>query len=437
MTREVTIGDVESGKVDIQGIDWAKLHVPRTHFRDARIRSYSSYKNVSVPQDRILEELVRPPYQSRFYTFRHTLLTTKPHIVHFQLRNLLWATSKHDIFFTSQNGVIQYNPITKTSSLALDLRKHQMATMKISTMAAEHGWICVGGFSGEYICRRLSSSPMPGSSSDGREVHQGSITSEENGITNHITISTLRSATTPTAIISSNDNKTRFLSLRTMSVTQSFSFPYAINCTSLSPDKRLLCVVGDSPTTSIISSDTGEQLVSLSGHLDFSFACGFSPDGRLLATGNQDMTVRLYDTRFLASDKTLAVLGSRMGAVRSLRFDETGRFLVWAEPADFVHVTNLSGVADAELVSGGEGQDHSWISRVSNDGHRKDDTLYSSQLFDFFGEISGVSFTPDAEGLYVGIADPKYGSILEFERSHSHGTRNKWYDLLRDEDIWL
>lgn len=76
-----------------------------------------------------------------------------------------------------------------------------------------------------------------------------------------------------------------------------------------------------------------------------------------------------------------------MGAIRSLRYTNDGRFLAMAEPADFVHIFD-----------------------TESDYRR-------SQVIDFFGEISGISFTPDDEYLYIGNADRALGGLLEFEKA--------------------
>lgn len=123
---------------------------------------------------------------------------------------------------------------------------------------------------------------------------------------------------------------------------------------------------------------------TLQGHLDYSFASAWHPDGRVLATGNQDTTCRLWDIRNLS--QSMAVLKGRMGAIRGLKFSLDGRFMAMAEPADFVHIYET--VADYS----------------------------SAQEIDLFGEIAGISFSPDAESLFVGIADRTYGSLLEFSR---------------------
>ena len=62
--------------------------------------------------------------------------------------------------------------------------------------------------------------------------------------------------------------------------------------------------------------------------------------------------------------------------------------MVMAEPADFVHIYDTR-------------QDYSHCQEI-----------------DLFGEVAGVSFSPDSESLYVGVADRTYGSLLEFNRGH-------------------
>lgn len=127
-----------------------------------------------------------------------------------------------------------------------------------------------------------------------------------------------------------------------------------------------------------------QVIESLKGHLDFSFSSAWHPDGRILATGNQDTTCRLWDIRNLS--QSMAVIKGRMGAIRALKFTSDGQFLAMAEPADFVHIFDTKS------------------------GYVK------CQEIDLFGEIAGISFSPDTESLFVGIADRTYGSLLEYNR---------------------
>ncbi|TVU25473.1 hypothetical protein EJB05_27971, partial [Eragrostis curvula] len=118
-----------------------------------------------------------------------------------------------------------------------------------------------------------------------------------------------------------------------------------------------------------------------------SFASAWSPDGQTFATGNQDKTCRIWDVRNLS--KSLHVLRGNLGAIRSIHFTSDGQFMSMAEPADFVHIYD-----------------------VKSDYNR-------SQELDFFGEISGMSFSPDTDTLFVGVWDRTYGSLLQFGRLYN------------------
>ncbi|PON47199.1 WD repeat containing protein [Parasponia andersonii] len=154
--------------------------------------------------------------------------------------------------------------------------------------------------------------------------------------------------------------------------------------TALSPDGKLLVIVGDNPDGVLVDSQTGKTVMPLCGHLDFSFASAWHPNGVTFATGNQDKTCRIWDVRNLS--KSVAVLKGNLGAIRSIRYTSDGRYMAMAEPADFVHIYDV------------------------NSGYEKE------QEIDFFGEISGISFSPDTESLFIGVWDRTYGSLLEYGR---------------------
>jgi WD40 repeat protein len=133
-----------------------------------------------------------------------------------------------------------------------------------------------------------------------------------------------------------------------------------------------------------------QEIATLQGHLDYSFSSAWHPDGHVLATGNQDTTCRLWDVR--NPSRSFAALKGRIGAIRGLKFSSDGRFLAASEAADFVHVYDAgSGYAAAQEI-------------------------------DIFGEVAGVSFSPDdAEALFVSVADRTYGSLLEFRQRRRYG----------------
>lgn len=211
------------------------------------------------------------------------------------------------------------------------------------------------------------------------------LTTDENAITNALEVSETRSGAR--CIMSSNNDAC----VRLFDPAAGFQqlrcsrFDWAVNFSTLSPCGRVVCTVGDDPVGVLVDLSSGKEVAKLRGHLDYSFAAGWHPSGHLIATGNQDSTARVWDVRHLA--RSVAVLKGRLGAIRSLRFSSDGRFLALAEPADFVHIYDVAAGFQRE------------------------------QEIDLFGEVSGISFSPDSQSLFVGIADLTYGSLLEYSRA--------------------
>ncbi len=125
----------------------------------------------------------------------------------------------------------------------------------------------------------------------------------------------------------------------------------------------------------------------MSGHSDYSFATAWSPCGRFVVTGNQDLTTRIYDARKWS--EPLCILASELAAIRSCQFNSSGSYLALAESVDYVHLVDM-------LTLSQEPQ---------------------GQTIDFFGEVAGIAWSPDDSFFYIGTSDATYGSVLEFESS--------------------
>jgi hypothetical protein len=68
-------------------------------------------------------------------------------IVHFQLRNLVWATTSHDIYAIHQNCVMHTNVLTEQTSCVVDLsgQSHEsVRQVHIATACAGHGLVAAG-----------------------------------------------------------------------------------------------------------------------------------------------------------------------------------------------------------------------------------------------------------------------------------------------------
>src|SRR5208282_2748410 len=63
---------------------------------------------------------------------------------------------------------------------------------------------------------------------------------------------------------------------------------------------------------------------TLKGHTEYVLSVVFSPDGKTLASGSLDNTIKLWD---VARGKDLATLKGHTSAVRSVRFSPDGKTL--------------------------------------------------------------------------------------------------------------
>lgn len=312
---------------------------------------------------------------------------------HFQLRNVIASTTFNHVFYAGKHKVIQYNPFYAEKNVVMDLTEPTVhssfsnsESVQISTIAAAHNVLIAGGFYGEYGMTALD-----------RPSHlkhtEGLVTEDQNSITNHIEINLSRHSGLPIAAFASNDNGLRILDCTTNQfISQQRGFGFPINCTAISPDRRLRVIVGDSENVTITNAETGDVLEELEGHRDHGFACAWADDGWHVATGNQDKQIKIWDARKWRKNgrsNPIATLPTELAGARSLKFSPIGsgpRVLVAAEPADIV------SVIDASLYK-------------------------EKQTLDFFGEIGGIAFEPEGQTLFVGNCDSFRGGVLAYERT--------------------
>ncbi|CAD5186988.1 unnamed protein product [Musa acuminata subsp. malaccensis] len=386
---DISAAQTRKGK-DIQGIPWDRLNFSREDYRRTRLEQYKNYENVQNSGVESEKDCKPTEKEGVYYDFRRNSRSVRSTILHFQLRNLVWATSKHDVYLMSHYSLVHWSAVTRNKYEVLNLAGHVAPRQKhpgnltegfsqtqVSTLAVKDKLLVAGGFQGEIICKYLD---REGISFCCRATY------DDNAITNAIEIYNSSSGALH-FMASNNDSGVRDFDMEKFQLCKHFHFDWPVNHTSLSPDGKLLVVVGDNPEGALIDSCTGKTVQILGGHLDFSFASAWNPDGYTIATGNQDKTCRVWDVRNLS--KSLAVLRGNLGAIRSIRFTSDGQFMAMAEPADFVHIFDVRS------------------------GYKE------RQELDFFGEISGISFSPDAEALFIGVWDRSYGSLLQYNRIHN------------------
>lgn len=397
-TEPLMRSDLRGERCDIQRINWAEMGVSRLEARQMRRQTYKNYTNLRLSfQGHPRLNNAKLEDDQNYFRFRKMDFNHPVHLSHFQLRNLISCATRDHIFYAGRSTVHHYIPTRSagssgSTSVAMDLTNPTIQPLhafpgsgvQISTLTVAEDILVAGGFAGEYGVLNLRA-PKDTKHSE------GIITQHQNGITNHVQVHQSRNSSSPVAAFASNDMSVRILDITTNKFITEHKFEYAINCTALSPDKRLRVLVGDNRNVMICNAETGEIFQDLEGHRDFGFACDWADDGWTVATGNQDMQVKIWDARKWTScgrAYPVATIAADMAGVRKLKFSPIGsgkRVLVAAEPADFVNLICA-------------------------------ETFTSKQTLSFFGEIGGVDFTNDGQDLIVANCDNMRGGIMEFER---------------------
>ncbi|KAJ2785987.1 hypothetical protein H4R18_000202 [Coemansia javaensis] len=385
---EVTAADIRRG-FDMQGYQWGG--------REAQRRMYMSYRREVYPQHQSVPHDVREVQRAarcveasgEFYRFRYSATGDEYRckVGHFQLRDLLWATSSYDVFYCHADGIRCWNPWLRTRRCVLG-RAEMPPAFRLSALCADRGIVFAGDFRGRYCVRSLWA--------DGTAAAAGSLSAaaddSDSSIVTHASPGVLRGSA-PQIVVAQNTGRVSVLDVGRLQVSSTAQFDWAVNCTAQTAGWGLACIAGDS--TECLLTDPRQQqqqhrtVARLRGHRDHVFACAFSPDDRLVATGSQDTSVRVYDVR--RPLEPLAAVCGHMGAMRIVRFSPCGRFLLAAEPADNVHIYDAA-------------------------------TFDRAQDIEFMGEVAGAAFSPDAACVFVSIADAMHrDALVEFARCSRQG----------------
>lgn len=401
ITRHHLHGD----RCDFQGIDWSARNTTRAAVRARRVEYETERLS---PLEKGLRRVIRPTASTdSFFRFRRNNLVHRAFVPHYQLRNILAATSRNDVFYVAGKKVFRADADGTDPHLLTDLNKRIGPESLITTLAAHEDTLITGAFDGEYSLTNLASlygtPPTVGRTS----LFNGP---EKSRIVNHLHLFPSRHTSAPQAVFCSNNSHLQVLDCTTNTFTHSFAYPDSPNCAATSPDGRLRVVVGDFRETLITNAETGRPFESLKAHHDAAFACAWADDGIHVATAAQDATLVVWDARYWT--RPLTVMTSQLSIPRSLHFSPLGsggpRVLVAAEADDYVNIIDAVG----------------WESK---------------QVCDFFGPIGGVAFTPDGQSLFVANTERRFGGVVEMERvgwgrgSWSARAGKRW-DGWRDED---
>jgi WD40 repeat protein/serine/threonine protein kinase len=138
-----------------------------------------------------------------------------------------------------------------------------------------------------------------------------------------------------------------------------------VNCVALSPDGKRLASGGREPVVRLWDADTGKELANLLGHTNAITTVAFSPDGGTLASGSGDGSVRLWDMSRVPSSPPAGrparldertVLQGKQGTVYCVAFSPDGKTLATADQDGTLQLWNVRAGTRRAVLRGHTGK---------------------------------------------------------------------------------
>lgn len=110
-----------------------------------------------------------------------------------------------------------------------------------------------------------------------------------------------------------------------------------VNCAAFSPNVKLLATGGQDKTIRLWDAGTGQQRALLEGHTDAVSVVEFSPNGELLASGGKDGRIHFWN---VATRTSMAMTTSKT-AIRCLTFAPEGKLLAAGDEEGIVRILGV------------------------------------------------------------------------------------------------
>jgi WD40 repeat protein len=130
----------------------------------------------------------------------------------------------------------------------------------------------------------------------------------------------------------------------TLSGHQANAFPVVY-----SPDGKTLASGSEDCTVKLWNVTSGRCTATLTGHNKGIYALAFAPNGRTLASGSLDGTIKLWD---IASEKSIATLMGHTGGVWGLGFSPDSKTLVSGSEDKSIRMWDISTRKNIHILNG-------------------------------------------------------------------------------------
>ena len=183
---------------------------------------------------------------------------------------------------------------------------------------------------------------------------------------------------------------------------------------AFSPDGQILASGNGNATIELWDAATGTHIRTLSGHTDWVRSVAFSPDGKILASGGRDATIRLWNA---TTGEHIDTLSGHTSWVYSVAFSPDGKILASGSGDNTIGLWDATTGEHIETLSGHT----SWVSSVafSPDGKilasgGSDETVklwdattgkLIHTLTEHTDSVYSVAFSPDGKILASGGRD--------------------------------